>query len=136
MATCNKRSSLLLSSLSAIDTSFTSPAITNSPSVFSSATISSVASSVSPQPTDLKHPSPRRYSARHSPFLKTDDVEVRTVSPPARPLSPLSPIVAKNFLSTTFLDFDSDSEDEMSPQSAHSEYFDNIIIARPQTGFR
>ncbi|KAK6524017.1 hypothetical protein TWF694_005685 [Orbilia ellipsospora] len=59
--------------LSAINTTFTSPAMSHSPSVFSSATISSMASSISPGiAVGLRHPSPRRLEALNSPLLKTD----------------------------------------------------------------
>ncbi|EWC44648.1 hypothetical protein DRE_06637 [Drechslerella stenobrocha 248] len=67
--------------LSAINTSFTSPAASQLPPVFSSATISSLASSVSPSCAALQHPSPRRFEALNSPLLNIN-LGLRGSSPP------------------------------------------------------
>ncbi|KAF3934027.1 hypothetical protein ABW19_dt0201753 [Dactylella cylindrospora] len=106
--------------LTAINTTFTSPAMSHSPSVFSSATISSMASSVSPSYTDLKHPSPRRYDAQNSPLLKTDMTLPQFSTPPPRPTSPISPVVARK---QTFFDFEVSPTEYDSPLSATSDYY-------------
>ncbi|KAF3929093.1 hypothetical protein ABW20_dc0106576 [Dactylellina cionopaga] len=98
--------------LLAINTTFTSPAMSHSPSVFSSATISSMASSISPGFAVLQHPSPRRLEALNSPLLKSD-MAIPHFTPSSRPSFPISPLVSRN---QTFLDSDS-------PLSSTSDYY-------------
>ncbi|KAF3920612.1 hypothetical protein ABW21_db0203082 [Orbilia brochopaga] len=121
MATGNRRFSK--PTLTAINTTFLdSPTLPRFSPVFSSATISSMASSISPSaPAILRHPSPRRYEALNSPLLKTD-VLPPCPTPPRRPLSPISPALA---LEQTMFDFDIDvSPTEYdSPLSATSDYY-------------
>ncbi|KAF3197242.1 hypothetical protein TWF106_001059 [Orbilia oligospora] len=101
--------------LSAINTSFTSPALSHSPSVFSSATISSMASSVSPGIAILQHPSPRRLEALNSPLLKTD------MALPQFPTGrPLSTGLAHN---RTFFDIETSPTEYDSPASSNSDYY-------------
>ncbi|KAK6497906.1 hypothetical protein TWF481_012303 [Arthrobotrys musiformis] len=100
--------------LSAINTSFefTSPALSHSPSVFSSATISSMASSISPSFAILQHPSPRRLEAVNSPLLKTDmDLPQFSVG------RPLSAGLA------TFFDIETSPTEHDSPASSNSDYY-------------
>ncbi|KAK6529935.1 hypothetical protein TWF281_009086 [Arthrobotrys megalospora] len=102
--------------LSAINTSFTSPALSQSSSVFSSATISSMASSVSPGIAILQHPSPRRLEALNSPLLKTD-MSLPQFS--TRP--PLSTSSARN---RTFFDIETSPTEYDSPASTGtSDYY-------------
>ncbi|KAK6334603.1 hypothetical protein TWF718_010060 [Orbilia javanica] len=101
--------------LSAINTSFTSPALSQSPSVFSSATISSMASSVSPGIAILQHPSPRRLEALNSPLLKTDMSfpKFPTTRPPSTGLSHHQ----------TFFDIETSPTEYDSPASSNSDYY-------------
>ncbi|KAF3278576.1 hypothetical protein TWF970_004579 [Orbilia oligospora] len=101
--------------LSAINTSFTSPALSHSPSVFSSATISSMASSVSPGIAILQHPSPRRLEALNSPLLKTD-----MALPQFSTGRPLSTGLAHN---RTFFDIETSPTEYDSPASSNSDYY-------------
>ncbi|KAK6334196.1 hypothetical protein TWF696_002697 [Orbilia brochopaga] len=121
MASSNRRFSK--PTLTAINTTFLdSPTLPRFSPAFSSATISSMASSVSPSaPAILRHPSPRRYEALNSPLLKRD-ILPPCPTPPRRPLSPISPAVA---LKQTMFDFDIDvSPTEYdSPLSATSDYY-------------
>ncbi|KAK6354460.1 hypothetical protein TWF730_008860 [Orbilia blumenaviensis] len=110
--------------LSAINTSFTSPALSHSPSVFSSATISSMASSMSPGIAVLQHPSPRRLEALNSPLLKTD-----MALPRFSTSSHLSNGVA---YSRTFFDMETSPTEYDSPASSNSDYY----CLRQGTNFR
>ncbi|KAF3911256.1 hypothetical protein AA313_de0202412 [Arthrobotrys entomopaga] len=100
--------------LSAINTTFTSPAMSHSPSVFSSATISSMASSISPGiAVGLQHPSPRRLEALNSPLLKTDMALPQVSTSPSRSHS------GKQF----FFDSESPISEDDSPLSSSSDYY-------------
>ncbi|EPS37570.1 hypothetical protein H072_8735 [Dactylellina haptotyla CBS 200.50] len=101
--------------LSAINTTFTSPAMSHSPSVFSSATISSMASSVSPGLAVLQHPSPRRLEALNSPLLKTD------MALPQFTCGYLaSPTITRN---QALFDIEMSPSEYESPLSSSSEYY-------------
>ncbi|KAJ6255824.1 hypothetical protein Dda_9434 [Drechslerella dactyloides] len=106
--------------LTAINTTFLdSPTLPRFSPLFSSATISSMASSFSPSPAILRHPSPRRYEALNSPLLKTD-ILPPCPTPPRRPFSPISPALV---LEQTMFDFDISPTEHDSPLSAESVYY-------------
>ncbi|KAK6511050.1 hypothetical protein TWF506_010133 [Arthrobotrys conoides] len=110
--------------LSAINTSFTSPALSHSPSVFSSATISSMASSVSPGIAILQHPSPRRLEALNSPLLKTDMTLPQFSTSRSRSIG-----LTQN---RTFFDIETSPTEYDSPASSNSDYY----CLRQGTDFR